>query len=257
MKRFFKKITMTVAALLSFLPASAQRFEVDGIYYNVTDATNHEVEVSFKTGGTYWGDIIIPPTVTNGVTTYTVTAIGIKAFWACYDLTSITISNSITSIGSSAFESCIRLTSITIPNSVTSIGKWAFGACTGLFEITVDSGNEFYASVDGVLYNKNLTNIIQYPGGKTGAFSVPNSVTAIESGAFGSCLYLTGITIPNSVTSIESYTFWGCAGLTSINIPNSVTSIGDYAFHGCQDLTSITIPNSVTSIGEWAFQYCI
>jgi hypothetical protein len=145
---------------------------------------------------------------------------------------------------------------VTIPNSVTSIGNSAFSGCKGLTSINVASDNSNYCSVDGVLFNKDKTTLIQYPGGKQGAYTIPNSVTSIGDYAFPGCSGLTSIDIPNSVTSIGDYAFPGCSGLTSVTIPNSVTSIGEYAFEDCRSLTSVTIGNSVTSIGEYAFDGC-
>ena len=156
--------------------------------------------------------------------------IGSSAFQHCTSLTSIEIPNSVTSIGEYAFSYCSGLTSIEIPNSVTSIGKYAFSGCTGLKGINVATDNPNYCSVDGVLFNKDMTMLIQYPGGKSGAYSIPNSVTSIGNCAFYYCTGLTSVTIPNSVTSIEDWAFGYCSGLTSIEIPNSVTSIGSWAF---------------------------
>ena len=115
----------------------------------------------------------------------------------------------------------------------------------------MDALNSAYSSVDGVLFNKSQTTLIQYPGGKAGSYTIPNSVTSIGFAAFAGCTSLTSVTIPNSVTSIGGYAFSGCTSLTSVTIPNSVTSIGDATFSGCTSLTSVTIPNSVTSIGEF------
>ena len=186
-----------------------------------------------------------------------VTSIGSYAFYGCSSLKSVTIPNSVTSIGDRAFYNCYRLTSITIGNSVTSIGSSAFESCVNLTSITVDSSNPNYSSIDGNLYNKEKTTLIQYAKGKSATtFTIPNSVTSIGSGAFYNCSSLTSITIGNSVTSIGYDAFYNCSSLTSITIPNSVTSIGSSAFYGCSRLTSITIPNSVTSIGGWAFSYC-
>ena len=191
--------------------------------------------------------VTIPNSVTN---------IGYYAFEYCYGLTSVTIPNSVTSIGTEAFRNCRSLTSLTIPNSVTSIGNFAFFCCTGLTYINVASDNSNYCSVDGVLFNKDKTSLIQYPGAKQGAYTIPNSVTSIGDGAFSGCSGLTSVTIPNSVTSIGNSAFSGCSGLQSIKIPNSVTSIGQYAFADCIGLASVTIPNSVTSIGNGAFYGC-
>jgi hypothetical protein len=161
----------------------------------------------------------------------------------------------VTSISGAAFYGCTSLTSITIPSSVTSISEEAFFGCTTLTAIAVDPANPSFTSADGVLFDKSQTTLIACPGGKTGAYTIPNSVTSISDGAFG-CTSLTSITIPNSVTSISDGTFYGCTNLTSITIPNSVTSIGELTFSDCTSLTSITIPNSVTNISDWAFGGC-
>ena len=167
-----------------------------------------------------------------------VTRIGLGAFYYCINLTSITIPNSVTSIGSSAFAWCSSLTNITIPKSVTSIDG-AFSWCSSLTSITISEGvtsigdiymcssltninvsdnNKNYSSIDGVLFNKDKTEIIKYPEGK-------------ESKSYK---------IPNSVTSIGNWAFSGCSSLTNITIPEGVTSIGNYAFERCSSLTNIT-----------------
>ena len=186
---------------------------------------------------------------------------------------------SVTIIGEKAFSFCSGLTSIEIPSSVTSIRNSAFSCCAGLTNINVATDNQIYTSENGVLYNKDKTELICVPNGKKGKIKIPSSVTSIESwafsecsglsrvkipssvtsiewGAFTGCSGLTNIKIPSGVTSIEYGTFSGCSGLTSIEIPSSVTSIGDYAFYGCGELRSIEIPSSVTIIGYVAFRDC-
>ena len=163
----------------------------------------------------------------------------------------------VTSIGQQTFQARTNLTSVTIPNGVTNIGDGAFSGCSSLTGITVEALNSAYMSVDGVLFNKSQTTLIQYPPGQTGfSYTIPNGVTSIGDYAFNDCQSLTSITIPNTVTSIGDNAFYNCISLTSITIPNSVTSIGEGAFSGCNSLTSVTIPNSVTSIGDYAFNDC-
>jgi len=173
----------------------------------------------------------------SGLTSVTlpssITSIGQSAFGNCSGLTSVTLPSSITSIDNQAFQGCSGLTSVTLPSSITSIGRAAFSGCSSLKGITVDIANSAYSSNDGMLFNKAQTSLIVFPGGKIGAY-----------------------TIPNSVTSIGNFALHGCSGLTSVTIPNSVTSIGQYAFYSCSGLTSVTLPSSITSIGEGAFQYC-
>ena len=200
----------------------------------------------------------------------------------------------VTAIGDGAFLNCLYLTGVTIPNSVTSIGRMPFIGCMQLTSIHVDAKNTHYC-VDsfGALYNKNKTLLIQMPGGYSGHYTIPNSVTSISFGAFACCVNMTGVTIPGSVTSIGDYTFAACMQLTNIKvdagnsrychdsagalyskdktvfmqlpgaysgtytIPNGVTSVGSAAFACCINLTGVTIPNSVTSIGDHAFLTCI
>ena len=185
-----------------------------------------------------------------------VTSIGGSAFQRCSSLTSVTIPDSVTSIGDHAFYDCTSLTSVTIPNSVTSIGGYAFRKCTSLTGIWVAEGSSHYSSdAFGVLFNKDKTTLVQCPGAFA-AYTIPNSVTSIDDGAFCECTSLKSVTIPDGVTSIGVDAFGGCASLISMTIPDSVTSIGDDAFAGCRSLTSVTIPNSVTSIGDNTFDQC-
>ncbi|MBR7082093.1 MAG: leucine-rich repeat domain-containing protein, partial [Oscillospiraceae bacterium] len=185
-----------------------------------------------------------------------VTSIGDGAFHDCVGLTGVTIPNNVTSIGREAFGYCANLTSVTVPNSVTSIGFNPFSYCKNLTGITVDAGGSAYTSENGVLFNKNKTELICVPGGISGAYVIPNSVTRIVGGAFCGCSSLTSVTIPSSVTSIEYSAFERCICLTSVTIPNSVTSIGAGAFGGCSGLTSVEIPSSVTSIEDSVFRNC-
>ena len=185
-----------------------------------------------------------------------VTSIGEAAFWSCTALTSVTIPNSVTSIGREAFSNCHALTSMTIHDDVTNIGEAAFFYCKALTSIEVASNNEHYSSVDGILFNKDATELVCYPGGRTGSYTISESVNSVCNYAFSGCASLTSVTIPDSVTSIGKQTFRGCTALTDVTIPDRVTSIGDYAFWDCTALTSVTIPDSVTSIGDAAFSEC-
>lgn len=195
--------------------------------------------------------------LTNITIPNAVTEIGGGAFSGCENVTSITIPSSVRTINDSAFAYCKSLKSVTIPSSVETLGKHVFESCESITSISVNSNNPNYSSLNGTLFNKNKTELIQYPSGSSlTQYDVPNGVTKICDRAFGYCRKLTSVTISNTVTTIESFAFNDCSGLVSVYIPNSVTSIGDSVFSFCKNLKNITIPSSVTSIGDYTFQYC-
>jgi hypothetical protein len=136
-----------------------------------------------------------------------VTSIGKYAFYYTSALVSITIPVSVVSIADSAFSNATALTTVTIPAGVTSIGQHAFFNTTALTAITVDPNNSNYTSINGALFDKSITTLIQYPGGKTASF----------------------YTLPTSVTSIRDFALSDTATLTSLTIPSGVTYLGDNA----------------------------
>jgi len=147
------------------------------------------------------------------------------------------------------------LISVTIPDSVTKIHRYTF-RCKNLTTIKANSENPVFASIDGVLFSKDKTELIKYPEGRQGDYVIPDSVTKINEAAFCRCIGLTSITIPASVIEIGSQSFLDCSGLTSIVIPDSVTKIGESAFRHCSNLTSVIIPDSIRKIESGTFAYC-
>jgi hypothetical protein len=237
--------------------------------------------------------ITIPASVTN---------IEYEAFYHCTRLDSITIPSSVTSIGNAVFGDCRRLTaimvdadnpayssadgvlfdkdkttlieypagkerSITLPASVTSIGEFNNRTC--LTAIMVDPGNVTYSSVDGILFDKNTTRLIQCPGGKDGSITLPKSVASIGDRAFLGCDLLKKILVDAgnaSYSSADGVLFdknktrliqcpMGRAG-SYTTIPASVTSIEAGAFRNCNKLNSVKIPRGVTSISGETFNEC-
>ncbi|MFK7911782.1 MAG: leucine-rich repeat domain-containing protein [Akkermansiaceae bacterium] len=155
-----------------------------------------------------------------------------------------------------AFLNCVGITRIIIPDSVRAIDIWAFEGCSSLSEISVGPGNTSYSSVDGVLLDKAQTDVRICPQGKTGAYTIPSTVSSVGWSAFDGCSKLTSVTIPSGVTSIGNTAFRGCSDLTSLTIPNSVTDIGSGALAGCSDLASVTLPSNITSISPGMFGFC-
>lgn len=192
---------------------SASDFEVDGIYYNIIDDYN----VCVTAGGVYEGEITIPAVIEYENTEY-----------------------GVSQIESGAFVDCNSLITLSIPSSIVNIEGNAIGGCNSLISIFVDPANLYYSSIDGLLYNKDVTRLICCPGGKI-EVEIPDSVTVIEGTAFLGNYNLTSVILPESLIKIGAQAFQYCSGLTSINIPVSVEEIETYAFAGCWNMTSINV----------------
>lgn len=178
-----------------------------------------------------------------------------NAFYSCKGLTGITFPASCISIGDDSFSNCSGFTIITIPGSLISIGKRAFMGCSGLFNVAAE--NPKYSDLEGVLFDKNKSSLIQFPSSKTGSYSVPESVSTISEYAFYRHTGLTSVNFSPSVNSIGDNAFAYCSGLISANIPQSLNYIGIRAFYNCTGLDgTLNIPNSVNSIENEAFSFC-
>jgi BspA type Leucine rich repeat region (6 copies) len=207
--------------------------------------------------------------------------IGEAAFYGCQFLAAVTIPNSVTNIGDSAFSNCSGLARLAIDSSVINVAGNAFYLCGSLTDIiigsdvtdigylfsgdyvlgnmtniAVNADNAVYSSLNGCLFDRNHTVLIQFPTGRGGAYVIPDSVTNIDTYAFQYCQNLTSITIPDSVTGIGEGAFEYCYHLTNMTIPNGVTTIGDGAFYHCAQLTNVALGSGVTNLGAYLFGEC-
>ncbi|MBQ3188599.1 MAG: leucine-rich repeat domain-containing protein [Bacteroidaceae bacterium] len=238
-----KNLLATAVLLLCSMVAMAQRFEVDGISYEIISEDELTVQVigSISSEDGYSGKIDIPSTVKYNSNIYNVTKIRSSAFSNCENLTSVTIPNGVTEIGEYVFMNSTNLNEITIPSSVTKIGHGSFSNCGWM-------NNQ----PDGLVYKDGW--LLAYKGdGFIGDIVIADGTRAIGPMAFGDNTSLTSVTIPNSVTIIEYGAFYWCENLKSVSMPNSVTVIGNESFYCCKSLTNITIPSSVTTIEQGAF----
>lgn len=203
-------------------------------------------------------------------------SIGDNAFLQCQNLEYLEIPETVIYIGSQAFSNC-KITNITIPKNVNNIEKRAFMECFSLMEINVDSNNNIYSSMDGVLFSKDKSTLICYPIGKSqvygedgslcGIYDIPNTVTRIEDYAF-EFSKLIQVNIPEiiinesvgtNLTQIGKESFVH-SNIQTINLVPGIFYVEDMAFAFCYNLTTINetneVPDSVNYLGNDVFYWC-
>ena len=186
-----------------------------------------------------------------------VTYIGFQAFAECMSLDGLVLPSTLEIIDNRAFHDCSSLTSLYLPASLNYFGEQAFLGCFSLPGFEVDPDNPVFCSCEGVLFNKDMTELIFCPAGKAGDYVVPEGVQTIGTEAFYECSQITSITLPDGLLTISDYAFGGCYGLTSILIPDSVSSIGDYAFYACGNMRFIVFLGGLNFVYGWyIFEGC-
>lgn len=194
--------------------------------------------------------------------------------------TSYTIPSTVLKIDGCAFKYMQNVKSINVPQQTTSIAAGAFGKSSNLEAINVDENNLYYTSDNGVLFNKDKSELVEYPAAKSDtSYTVPESVTYIQAQAFLGCTNLTSVSLTDNIYDMGSSVFSDCTNLTdvvlseelswisgstfsdctslkSVKIPSNADTIYRSAFGGCTSLESITIPESVRLIEEYAFYDC-
>ena len=119
----------------------------------------------------------------------------------------ITLPNTITSLGDYTFNNLINLEEVNIPSNITVINLDVFKGCDNLSYINIDKDNPIYSSVDGVLFDKNKTNLIRYPPGKKGNFTCPESLKKVKSYAFNQTKNIENIKFRDNINNIEENAF--------------------------------------------------
>ena len=202
---------------------------------------------------------------------HSVTSIGHGAFQFCSSLTSFDIPDGVIGLGQYIFSGCTSLQTISIPKSVNTIipqyqgydispftgintdsqsGLPMEGALTAFI---VDPENPIYTAKDGVLYNKNMTKLIQFPCAKKDAYTIPESVIYIEDYAFYGNQILTELNLPRNVRVIEDGAFAYMVNLKTLHLPEELVKIGVAGFLGCCDIEDLTFGSKLKSIGNQAF----
>lgn len=222
-------------------------------------------------------------TVPEGVET-----IADGAFENSVNLQSVTLPEGLREIGTGAFRGCASLAAPILPESLTTLKREAFADCLLEGVVTIPAGlaqlgqpnpadplnmmgecvfggsrvtafsvapdNPAYCSVDGVLFDKEMTRLVHYPAGSPrGAYNVPEGVTAVANEAFRNCRSLTRVSVPGSVKTVGRGAFEGCAALREVRLAEGLQGVGDRAFYGCPVSADGVVPDSVTKIGRDAF----
>lgn len=206
-------------------------------------------------------------------------SIGASAFALSPWLARVDIPDGVATLGPEAFRHCVGLTNATIGRGVASIGAKAFNNCPSLTSIKVAGENPHFSDIEGVLFNKARTTLIQYPNARPAArHTVPDSVRRIGDFAFADAVALTNVTLGaggvdigmsafencrvlagielGSATNISARAFADCWALSHVEVPDSVLAIGDQAFERCTGLKSARVGDGVKTIGVSAFQGC-
>ena len=169
-----------------------------------------------------------------------VTEIGERAFGQCPNLTELVIPDSVVKIGRHVVEGCSKLRSIHLGKGVENI-FWVnsiagtnefrtFQDCESLTYITVDPDNQYYTAEDNVLFNKDKTEVYRSAPGKTGSYTLPNSVKTMENTFIFEDSQLSSIVIPEGVQGFPRCTFKNCTNLKEIWLPKSLKVVGQNAF---------------------------
>ena len=217
MKKNYLNLFLSAVALLYCMVASAHDFEVDGIFYNITDESAKTVEVTFKGNeynsytDEYSGEVVVPETVEYHGYTYTVTAIGEYAFYDCDYLTNVKLPNTIVQIKGKAFRKMDSFENLVIPASVESLGSYALSNINGLSKLEIPSnvtniGSHVVAYVDDL---KSL-----YIG--HGVQTVPEEAVCYSTSWSSGSNVLNTVYLGSNITSIQSGAFGQQIGITKL-----------------------------------------
>ena len=292
-----KNILMLLFVLLpSFL--FGNEVVQNGISYSIDEEKKTAEAVGYDRSSSY---VTIPSAITVAGKVYAVVSIGETAFWKNDKLQSVTIEDGVLDIKMGAFYYCRYLRSVKLPATLKSVGSYAFWKSLSLSSIYIPASltdlnakafseggmiayevspdNPVYSSEDGIMFNKDKTELLHFPAKKqVESYSIPEKVEKIGKFAF-ECNQLKEVTFPEKLISIDDYAFFMSDKLTKVDIPNNVSFIGESAFSRCSNLKEVhlsenletispgtleygyalekvNIPSKVTSIGDNAFRYC-
>lgn len=270
----------------------------NGISYSIDEEKETAEVIGYDQSSSY---VTIPSTITVDGKVYSVVSIGKSAFDGSDKLLEVTIEDGVEEIKKYAFYYCRYLRKVKLPATLKSVGLWAFWKSLSLSSIYIPASltdlnaeafseggmsayevspdNPVYSSEDGIMFNKDKTELLHFPAKKqVESFSIPEKVEKIGEFAFESN-QLNEVIFHDKLLSIDDYAFFLCEKLAKADVPNSVEFVGESAFSRCYNLKEahlpekltaispglfeygyklekVNIPSTVTSIGKSAFRYC-
>ena len=190
----------------------------------------------------------------------TVTGYGADLFGGCKNLETITIGEGTTALRRAliaSLDTTYHLKTLALPASLTTLDAKVYenGLLT-LEAVTVADGNPAFSAVDGVLFDRDQTELILYPPARSAfCYTVPGSVTALGGAAFAYCSGIRFLDLLGcGVTALPQGALYDMTGLRGLNLPDALTVIDDQALgfgDGC-DLAALYIPSTVTQVGDGA-----
>lgn len=171
---------------------------------------------------------------------------------SCEKLRRIVLPLQTTKIEIDAFRNCSSLHTIEVPTLVESIETSA--GCTALSEINVQAGNSHYSSKDGVLLSGDGKDILWFPMGKEGEYTLPATVTTVGDYAFRNCRIET-FHFADGLTSIGKYAFYN-SSVKEVSLPSTVKQIPTGLFQKCADLTTVHLGKNTEMLGDYVFDGC-
>lgn len=178
--------------------------------------------------------------------------VGYGLFADCNSLTSVTLPSDAVKIEKDAFMNCTSIKTITIPASAASISPSS--GCTSLAAINVSAANTAYSSIDGVLFDAAATEILWFPIGKQGDYTLPASVKSIGDYAFQGC-HITRFTLPDNLTQIGQAVFFD-SSVEEVVMPSQLRLIPTATFQKCSRLKTVRLGAATELISDYVFDGC-
>ena len=214
------------ACLFSLIYANAQNVTIGGLKYYLYPETH---TAAINNGNTWTGELDIPSEIEYNGYIYTVNAMVFDAFEDCKDLTKVRIPQTIEQIIHHVLSD-----EPSIGGAVSPEYNNPFEGCTSLEIVFVDEDNSSFKSVDGVLFNKDGTELYCFPAGRTSeSYIIPEGVASLGGDAFKNNINLVSVKLSETISRLCNGVFLGCSSLKTIDIPENVTQIGSFVFYGC------------------------